>query len=124
MSNGAAAPDRARLAWRVESLNVLIQSHAGGLDLVDVSFDGVVSVRYTGMCAGCDYRPLTTAGTVEPALMDVPGVTRVHVVGARVSDDALARIAETLESSGASTRAIQLVRRMEAERSRAPTEPL
>ena len=107
--------DRAALEHRIATLNVLIASHAGGMTLESVSPDGCVCVRYTGMCTGCDYRPLTTAGTVEPALLDVAGVTRVVVRGARVSDEAAARIRATMLEGEAATRAIRLVRRMEAD---------
>ncbi len=106
--------DRARLDRRVESLNTLIQSHAGGLQVVGLAADGCVTVRYTGMCAGCDYRPLTTAGTVKPALLDVQGVTRVRVLGARVSDEATRSIESVMGSSGAAQRAVRLVRQMES----------
>ncbi|MDB5873350.1 MAG: Fe-S biosis protein NfuA [Ramlibacter sp.] len=112
----ASIVDRAHLQRRVDSLNVLIRSHAGEIEVVDVSADGVVALRYTGMCAGCDYRPVTTAGTVEPALLDVPGVTGVTILGARVSEEAQERIAATLEGSGARERAVRLVHRMESER--------
>jgi Fe-S cluster biogenesis protein NfuA len=107
--------DLARLQRRIASLNVLIRSHAGEIELANVSAEGVVTVRYVGMCAGCDYRPVTTAGTVEPALLDVPGVSKVAVAGARVSDEALMRIKAGLEGSGAEERAVRLVRRMESE---------
>ncbi|MDB5874785.1 MAG: Thioredoxin-like protein [Ramlibacter sp.] len=107
--------DRAKVVRRIESLNVLIRSHAGEIELVDLSPSGVVTVRYTGMCAGCEYRPVTTAGTVEPGLLDVPGVTRVRVLGARVSDDAMQRIQATMDSADAAQRAVRLVRRIEIE---------
>jgi Fe-S cluster biogenesis protein NfuA len=107
--------DSASLQRRIASLNVLIRSHAGEIELVDVSHEGVVTVRYMGMCAGCDYRPVTTAGTVEPALLDVPGVRKVTVVGVQVSEEALMRIRATLEGSGAQERAVRLVHRIESE---------
>ena len=110
-----ATVDLAELQRRIASLNVLIRSHAGEIELANVSAEGVVTVRYTGMCAGCDYRPVTTAGTVEPALLDVPGVSKVTVLGAMVSDEALMRIKSTLQGSGAEERAVRLVRRMESE---------
>ena len=110
----ATSIDRAQLQRRIESLNVLIDSHAGGIELSDVAADGRVTIRFTGMCTGCDYRQLTTVGTVEPALLDVPGVTAVTVAGARVSEEALARIRGTMGESGALERAVNLVQNMEA----------
>lgn len=107
--------DPGALASRIASINVLLRSHAGEIELVDVSNDGVVTVRYTGMCAGCDYRPLTMAGTVEPALRDIAGVTQVIAIGSRVSEHALERIRESLEGSEAAKRSVQVVRRIESE---------
>jgi Fe-S cluster biogenesis protein NfuA len=107
--------DPGRLARRVKAINVLIGSHAGEVEVVRVSPQGAVSIRYTGMCTGCEYRPVTTAGTVEPALLDVPGVSEVIVVGARVSEEALARIGATLDQGDAASRAVRVVRRLEAE---------
>ena len=103
------------LARRVKAINVLIGSHAGSVEVLGVSPQGAVSIRYAGMCTGCEYRPVTTAGTVEPALLDVAGVTRVEVVGARVSDEAMARIGATLDQGDAAARAVRVVRRIEAE---------
>lgn len=107
--------DRAHLERRIEAINVLLRSHAGEIEIAGLNADGVVTLRYTGMCAGCDYRPVTTAGTVEPALLDLPGITGVRLVGARVSEEASARIRETLTGTGANTRAVQLMHRLEAE---------
>jgi Fe-S cluster biogenesis protein NfuA len=91
--------DPVLLARRIESLNVLIRSHAGEIELANVSAEGVVSLRYTGMCAGCDYRPMTTLGTVEPALHDLPGVSKVEILGVRLSEEAMTRIEATIAES-------------------------
>lgn len=107
--------DREQLHRRLNSINLLIKSHAGAVELVEVASDGIVSVRYTGMCAGCEYRPVTSAATLVPALRDVPGVRGVLVVGSSVSLEADERIAQTLDSASASARAVRLVRRIEGE---------
>jgi Fe-S cluster biogenesis protein NfuA len=78
-----------------------LRAHAGGLELRGVSPDGVVSVRYTGMCTGCPLRPLTTAATVRPALLGIDGVRELEVSGGRISDEAQRRIAAALGSGGA-----------------------
>jgi Fe-S cluster biogenesis protein NfuA len=77
---------------RLDSLRPVLSAHAGGVELVSVA-DGVVRVRYTGMCTGCHLRPLTTAGTVRPALLALDGVTSVEVEGSRISAQAEARLA-------------------------------
>ena len=120
MTGGAASMDRELLARRIESLNTLIRSHAGGLELVDVRVDGTVVVRYTGMCTACEYRPMTTAGTVGPALLAIPGIERVEVRGGRVSEEAESRIKQSLMDSVASERAVRLVTHLEASRDSAP----
>lgn len=81
---------------RVAQLDRLIKAHAGGLVLEHVSEQGVVRVRFTGMCAGCENRAVTMIGSVRPALMDVDGVQRVDVVGVRISEEAEERIAHDL----------------------------
>jgi Fe-S cluster biogenesis protein NfuA len=87
-----SAVEHGQVAARIEEVRVLMSAHAGGVELIDVSPRGGVRLRFTGMCAGCPYRPLTMEGTIRPALESVPGVTSVQAAGARVSDEALARM--------------------------------
>ena len=68
-----------------------MKGHAGGIDLVS-AVDGVVEVRFTGMCQGCFARPTMFEGTIRPFLMRVPGVREVRADGARLSDEATARL--------------------------------
>lgn len=89
-------PDRAAVARRVEELNQLMSAHAGGLALESVDDHGTVSVRFTGMCAGCQYRPVTLLATVEPGLAEIPGVTEVDARGSRVSAEAAERLRRAL----------------------------
>ena len=84
--------DREALLERLEDVNSVMASHVGGVELVDVSPDGVVRLRFTGMCTGCQLRPLTTAYTIEPALLELEGVTAVHADGARISREAAQRL--------------------------------
>lgn len=81
---------------RVAAIDHRLRAHAGGLELRSVSADGVVSVRYTGMCTGCPIRPLTTAATVRPALLALDDVREIEVVGGRLSEFAERRIAAAL----------------------------
>jgi Fe-S cluster biogenesis protein NfuA len=91
--------DAAAVAARVEELSRLMRTHAGGLDLESVAPDGTVRVRFTGMCTGCTFRPLTMVGTVRPALTAVAGVTRVEAAGARISEEAEERLAQALAAT-------------------------
>ena len=63
---------------------------------MDVAGDGRVAVRFTGMCTGCPMRPLTTAATVRPVLLELDGVTAVSVEGSRISEEAELRLASAL----------------------------
>jgi len=85
----------------IAQLNRVIRAHAGGLVLEEIAPNGVVRVRFTGMCAGCEARPLTMIGSVRPALMAIRGVTGVDVIGVRLSTEAEEEIARDLHSYGA-----------------------
>jgi Fe-S cluster biogenesis protein NfuA len=86
----------ARLAEHVEMLSDFLGQHAGGLTLESIDPDGHVTVRYTGMCTGCLYRPVTMGATIRPFLLEVEGVTSVDAVGSRMNDKATARMQEDL----------------------------
>jgi len=98
--------DRAALRERIDAVCALMRAHAGAIELVEVSERGVVRVRFTGMCAGCQLRPLTMRGTIAPALESLPGVTAVHADGARISEEAAQRLASYLEGSRPGARAL------------------
>jgi Fe-S cluster biogenesis protein NfuA len=103
--------DRDRLRHTIDSLTRLIRAHAGGIELVDVNdTSGVVTIRYTGMCVGCELRPVTTEGSVRPALLAIEGVREVEVSGMRISAEAQARLAEQLAPYGLRERATRLMR--------------
>jgi Fe-S cluster biogenesis protein NfuA len=86
---------RAGVAERLAELAPVLDAHAGGVELVGVD-DGVVRLRFTGMCAGCHLRPLTTASTIRPALLGLDGITGVEIEGSRISAEAEARLAAAL----------------------------
>jgi Fe-S cluster biogenesis protein NfuA len=78
---------------RLEELRPALDAHAGGVELVGVE-EGVVRLRFTGMCTGCHLRPLTMASTIRPALLDLEGITAVEAEGSRISAEAEARLAD------------------------------
>jgi Fe-S cluster biogenesis protein NfuA len=86
----------ARIAEHVAMLSDFLGQHAGGLTLEGIDDDGHVTVRYTGMCTGCLYRPVTMGATIRPYLLEVDGVTSVEAVGSRMNDQANARLQEDL----------------------------
>ena len=58
-----------------------LQADGGDIELVDVTDDGVVSVRLMGHCAGCPMSQMTLTHGVERHLKNVvPGVERVENV--------------------------------------------
>jgi len=67
-----------------QTLNLVrpqLQADGGGVDLVDVDDEGVVSVRLTGACAGCPMSTMTLKMGIERILMkQVPDVKRVEAV--------------------------------------------
>jgi Fe-S cluster biogenesis protein NfuA len=87
---------RESLEKRIAEINTLMRAHAGGIELLDVGDDGTVSLRFAGMCTGCELRPLTMAATIRPGLLDIEGVRCVSVTGARISAEAEQRLSETL----------------------------
>ena len=91
--------DRGAIEAGVREVGARLAAHAGGLELAGIADDGTVTVRYTGMCTGCPYRPLTTAWTVRPALLAFEGVTAVRTEGSRISEEAEARLAAALAGS-------------------------
>jgi Fe-S cluster biogenesis protein NfuA len=69
-----------------------VQAHAGDVDVVSVSEDGVVRVRFYGACAACPAAGTTLAGVVAPPIERLPGVKRVQAEGVNISAAAAARI--------------------------------
>jgi Fe-S cluster biogenesis protein NfuA len=58
-----------------------LQADGGDIELVDVTDDGIVSVRLMGHCAGCPMSQMTLTHGVERHLKNVvPGVARVENV--------------------------------------------
>jgi len=83
--------DTAQLAAAIRDVDTRMKGHAGGIELISAGADGVVEVRFTGMCQGCFARPTTFEGTIRPRLMQVAGVTELRANGTRLSDEATAR---------------------------------
>jgi Fe-S cluster biogenesis protein NfuA len=69
-----------------------IQAHAGDVQVVSVTDDGIVTVRFHGACIGCPALATTFVAAVQPVLEGLPGVRRVSAVGVNVSPAAIARV--------------------------------
>jgi len=64
-----------------EALNLIrpaLQADGGDVELVDVSDEGIVSVRLQGACGSCPMSTMTLKMGIEKTLKDrVPGVKEV-----------------------------------------------
>lgn len=92
--------DRQELDNAVARVNILMRAHVGAVDIADISPKGVVSLRFSGKCTGCELRPMTLAVTIKPALMRVAGVTDVIATGVRISEEAARRLAAIVPAGG------------------------
>jgi len=56
-----------------------LQADGGDVELVEVTEEGVVTVRFTGACAGCPMASMTLKTRIEKILKEeVPEVKRVE----------------------------------------------
>ncbi len=72
---------REKVEATLDLVRPALQADGGNVELVDVTDDGVVSVRLTGACAGCPMSTMTLKMGIERTLRDrVPEVKRVDSV--------------------------------------------
>jgi Fe-S cluster biogenesis protein NfuA len=72
---------RQRVEEVLDLIRPAVQSDGGDLELVDVTDEGVVSVRFHGACVGCPSSTMTLQSGIERNLKQhIPGVTRVEAV--------------------------------------------
>jgi len=58
-----------------------LQADGGDVELVEITEEGVVRVRFTGACAGCPMASMTLKTGIEKTLKEeVPEVKRVEAV--------------------------------------------
>ena len=64
-----------------EEVVPMLSTHGGGVELVDVTEEGVVKVKLTGGCCGCPSAQMTLADVIEQAIKaKVPQVKKVEAV--------------------------------------------
>lgn len=74
-------PLRQRVEEVLDLIRPAVQSDGGDLELVDVTDEGVVSVRFHGACVGCPSSTMTLQSGIERNLKQhIPGVLRVEAV--------------------------------------------
>lgn len=72
---------RQRVEEVLDLIRPAVQSDGGDLELVDVSDDGIVRVRFHGACVGCPSSTMTLQSGIERNLKQhVPEVTSVEAV--------------------------------------------
>lgn len=65
----------------LETVRPALQADGGDVELIDVSEDGVVSVKLKGACGSCPMSTVTLKMGIERALKErVPGVKSVQQV--------------------------------------------
>ncbi len=64
-----------------EEVKPMLSMHGGGVELVDVTEEGIVKVRLTGGCCGCPSAQATITQVVASAIKaKVPEVKRIEAV--------------------------------------------
>lgn len=65
----------------LDLMRPFLQADNGDIELIDISEDGIVKVKFTGACGVCPLSQMTLRAGIERALMrDVPGIRRVEAV--------------------------------------------
>lgn len=72
---------REKVEKALEKIRPALQADGGGVELVDVSTDGVVKVKLTGACGHCPMSQMTLKAGVEKVIKEaVPEVKEVVAV--------------------------------------------
>ncbi|HVW42846.1 MAG TPA: NifU family protein [Amycolatopsis sp.] len=87
--------DRGAIEDAVAELNQALRSHGGGVEWIGTTEQGALRLRMIGMCAGCGFRPVSTAATIRPFFRERLDMA-VEVEGARISAEAEQRLAQAL----------------------------
>ena len=68
----------------IKALDVIrpfLQADSGDIELVEITDEGIVKVKFTGACDICPMSQMTLRAGIERALMrEVPGIRRVESV--------------------------------------------
>jgi Fe-S cluster biogenesis protein NfuA len=81
-SSTSAAPSlRDRVQVVITWMRPVIQSDGGDIELLDVTPEGVASIRFHGACVGCPSSTNTLKSGIERNIREkVPEITRVEAV--------------------------------------------
>lgn len=94
-STRAGADDlRERVAEALETtVEKFLDSHAGSIEVTQVTRDGDVTVEFAKACKACPANAVTFYSKVVPAIREVTGVRSVSTPNVKVSEAAARRIA-------------------------------
>ena len=79
-------------------VRALILGHGGDIQIEDITDDGVLKVRLTGVCEACPNIAMTYVGPLRTYFLDVPGITSVECEQVHAGPRALARMARLLNA--------------------------
>ncbi|MFZ1731497.1 MAG: NifU family protein [Bacteroidota bacterium] len=72
---------RSILIAALDTVRPFLKKDGGDVELVSVSLDGIVEVRFLGECATCSLSIMTLRAGIERTLMlACPGVRRIEMV--------------------------------------------
>jgi Fe-S cluster biogenesis protein NfuA len=72
---------RGKLTEALETIRPFLKEDGGDVELVTVSHDGIVEVRFLGECATCSLSIMTLRAGIERTLMlACPGIRRIEMV--------------------------------------------
>ena len=75
---GQSPPVRERVQGVINLIRPAVQADGGDIELVDVTADGVVQIRFHGECVGCPSSSMTLQHGIEKNLKErVPEVRSV-----------------------------------------------
>ncbi|MCB4756998.1 MAG: NifU family protein [Elusimicrobia bacterium] len=72
-----------RVEAALDKVRPALQADGGGAEVVDLSPDGVLTLKLVGACGGCPMATMTLKNGIERIIqMDVPEVTAVEAIQA------------------------------------------
>ena len=75
---GKSSPVRERVQGVINLIRPAVQADGGDIELVDVTPEGVVQIRFHGACHGCPSSTMTLQMGIERNLREkIPEVTQV-----------------------------------------------
>ena len=72
---------REKVEKALEEIKLMLQADGGGMELIEITEDGIVKIKLVGACAGCPMSSVTLKMGIEKRLKEmVPEVKRVEAV--------------------------------------------